>query len=76
VNMLQFTVIGIWDTGLIFREQVNASDSWDAVRAAASSVERDDARKLQILGAIPGHHDLIPVGEETDRAAYAIDLLD
>lgn len=67
------TVIGLHDgTGEVYADHFDATDPHEAIRLAAAA----DNAPSQILGAIPGKHQLTAACEDSGKAAYIEDLQD
>jgi hypothetical protein len=73
--MPEFTVIGLYDDGEVFTDNVQAATAYDAMQNVASALNRlNRTVDLQILGAVEGEVDLIAACQESGKAAYAQDL--
>lgn len=69
-----FTVIGVYDNdGQVFAATVTDEDAHAAMRQVAAEAGVADS-DLQILGAIEGHHEIVPACEDSGKSAHASDL--
>ena len=70
-KQIGFTVIGLHDdTGEVYADHFDTTDPHEAMRLAANA----DNAPSQILGAIPGKHQITTACEDAGKAAYIEDL--
>ena len=75
--MKLWTVIGIWDDGVVLTRKVMAEGAYDAMARTARKTPRTWRGSLQILGAIlAGQNGILPACDDSGRAACAIDVAD
>ena len=73
---MQYTVIGLDATGVIYCQHIEAPNEGAAMRlAAVDAFQNNTEYDLDILGAIKGAHTMVTACEDSGKDAMAVDLL-